>query len=243
VQLDFWIEAKRELHKVKDLFWLGELDALEHPEYMQVFDAAYTWTWMHKTEQFYKGQLSFTDLMQVLQRYKEEPGIAAWFTTNHDENSWNGTEYEKYGAFAKALAVFSCTWPGLPLVYSGQELPNFKRLQFFEKDEIEWGNKIELHHFYKPLFELRKNDALATDASVSHIPIEHTPALVFMRSRGADKIGVAINFSAAKFDVEMPDTWMDMKEVFSSDEIAISSKQKIVLLPWGFSIFKNNTGS
>lgn len=243
VQLDFWVEAKKELDKVKDLFWLGELDALEHPGYMQVFDAAYTWTWMHKTEQFYKGQLSFTDLMQVLQRYKEQPGAAAWFTTNHDENSWNGTEYEKYGALAKALAVFSCTWPGLPLVYSGQELPNYKRLQFFEKDEIEWSDKIELHDFYKTLFELRKSNALATDASVSHIQIEHTPALIFIRSSGVDKIGVAINFSAAKFDVEMPDTWTDIKEIFSSDEIAVSSKQKIVLPPWGFSIFRNNYGS
>ena len=42
VELDFWIEAKKELETIKPLFWLGELDALEHPDYMQVFDAAYT---------------------------------------------------------------------------------------------------------------------------------------------------------------------------------------------------------
>ena len=54
VELDFWMEAKKELDAVKPLFWLGELDALEHPEYMQVFDAAYTWTWMHKAKDFYQ---------------------------------------------------------------------------------------------------------------------------------------------------------------------------------------------
>ena len=38
----------------------------------------------------------------------------------------------------KPLAVFSCTWNGIPLIYSGQELPNLKRLKFFEKDAIDW---------------------------------------------------------------------------------------------------------
>ena len=42
VELDFWIEAKKELDPEKKLFWLGELDPLENPDYMQVFDAAYT---------------------------------------------------------------------------------------------------------------------------------------------------------------------------------------------------------
>src|SRR5439155_16722224 len=94
-------------------------------------------------------------LKEVLQRYQEAPGIKAWFTSNHDENSWNGTEYEKYGSAAKALAVHSCTWPGIPLLYSGQEMPNHKRLKFFDKDPIEWTGSYELHDFYKTLFQFR----------------------------------------------------------------------------------------
>jgi alpha-amylase len=54
VVLDFWMEAKRELQQTKPLFWLGELDPLERPEYMAVFDAAYTWTWMHKAQEWYQ---------------------------------------------------------------------------------------------------------------------------------------------------------------------------------------------
>ena len=56
---DLWVEAKEQLDKIKPLFWLGELDSLDNPEYMQVFDAAYTWKWMHKAEQYYKAQVSF----------------------------------------------------------------------------------------------------------------------------------------------------------------------------------------
>ena len=120
VELEFWVEARPALERIKPLFWLGELDPLDNPEYMQVYDAAYTWTWMHKTEQFYKGGASFGDLLQVLDRYQHAPGRKAWFTSNHDENSWNGSEYEKYGSLEKPLAFFSCTWPGVPLLYSGQ---------------------------------------------------------------------------------------------------------------------------
>ncbi|HVK96302.1 MAG TPA: alpha-amylase family glycosyl hydrolase, partial [Flavisolibacter sp.] len=92
VQLDFWLEAKLILEEVKPLFWLGELDSLDNPEYMQVFDAAYTWRWMHKAEHFYKQNLYIGELVNVLEQYQQAPGSKAWFTSNHDENSWNGTE-------------------------------------------------------------------------------------------------------------------------------------------------------
>ena len=60
------------------------------------------------------------------------------FTTNHDENSWNGTVHERYGEGYKIFAVLMATVPGMPLVYSGQEAGLDKRLEFFEKDAINW---------------------------------------------------------------------------------------------------------
>jgi alpha-amylase len=93
VQLDFWKEARTALEKVKKLFWLGEFDALEKPEYMQVFDASYTWTWMHQSEEYYKEKIDLDSLRNVLERYDTAGGnnkMKLWFTSNHDENSWNG---------------------------------------------------------------------------------------------------------------------------------------------------------
>ena len=105
VELDFWLEARAELEKTKTLFWLAECDALEHPEYYQAFDACYTWTWMHKTEEFYKQHQDKYLLDSLVYQYGTVGGddaIPLWFTSNHDENTWNGTEYEKYGDAAKA---------------------------------------------------------------------------------------------------------------------------------------------
>lgn len=242
VELDFWQEAKPQLEKLKPLFWLGEMDSLDNPEYMQVYDAAYTWKWMHKAEQFYKGGASFGDLLYVLEQYRQAPGLKAWFTTNHDENSWNGTEYEKYGELAAALAVFSCTWPGVPLLYSGQELPNHKRLQFFEKDVIDWQPECALHTFYQTLLRIKKeHPALAADASLDIIKAdEEQRVLVFKRKAGEKEVLVLLNFSG---DERFVDTGAavsgDFADSFTNEKVDISTKDSYTLRPWSFSVLAN----
>ncbi|RYZ55407.1 MAG: 1,4-alpha-glucan branching protein [Chitinophagaceae bacterium] len=242
VELDFWVEAKPQLEAIKPLFWLGEMDALDNPDYMQVYDAAYTWRWMHKAEQFYKGQASFSDLLQVLQQYGEAPGLKAWFTANHDENSWNGTEYEKYGELASVLAVFSCTWPGMPLLYSGQEAPNQKRLQFFEKDPIEWGPENALHNFYKTLFTLKKeHSALASSAPVSVlIADEGQRVLAFSRNASNRSVVVVLNFSSEQRSVSLAVQNAGIaKDAFTGAEVRLSQDSPVEVAPWGFSVFVN----
>lgn len=242
VELDFWQEAKPRLEKIKPLFWLGEMDPLDNPGYMQVFDAAYTWQWMHKAEQFYKGRASFVDLLQVLQQYQAAPGLKAWFTANHDENSWNGTEYEKYGDLAHLLAVFSCTWPGMPLLYSGQELPNHKRLQFFEKDAIEWGPECALHSFYKTLFGLKKSHpALAASAPVAIVLAEEGQnILAFTRKADGKTVLVFLNFSGEERSLQVPELYTEsFTDLFTGQGAGLTPNRPVVLAPRGFLVFVN----
>jgi alpha-amylase len=158
--LGFWKNARLQLAPFKkDLIWLAETEAVD---YHQAFDMSYTWLWMHAVELFVKKEKLLSECVAILKEHKNifpTNALRLFFTTNHDENSWNGTEYEKYGIFAKALAVFTFAYLGVPLIYSGQELPNTKRLQFFDKDTIEWNDNISLHNFYKTLLALRKRKA------------------------------------------------------------------------------------
>jgi glycosidase len=241
VELDFWIQAKAELDKIKSLFWLAEADPLEHPEYMLVFDAAYTWAWMHRTRDFYEKHLPLHELTSILERYHTAPGIKAWFTSNHDENSWNGTEYEKYGSLAKTLAVFSCTWPGLPLIYSGQELPNMKRLEFFEKDVIDWRGHYRLHGFYKTLLQLRtKNKAFWTDGKIEHVPTGHEDKiLAFKRSDDGQEFLILLNFSGHQVDVSIKGNGGEFLELFSGEYLAFSQEQWLRLHPWQYMLFES----
>ena len=248
VELDFWLEARTELEKTKTLFWLAESDPVEHADYFKAFDACYTWAWMHKTEDFYKKNQDKNILDTVLQQYNTvcgATGIPLWFTTNHDENSWNGSEYEKYGDMAKALAVFSFTWNGMPMIYSGQELPNMKRLKFFDKDPIEWNGKYELHDFYKPLLSLKKNNAAlrAGDAAVITHLLSTTAdknILAFIRKNGNSEVLVLINFSKEKISFNTNDTNLTGKytNVFNKEEKDFTVVKSFEMHPWGYEVFE-----
>ncbi len=245
VELDFWLEAREELEKTKTLFWLAESDPIENPDYYQAFDACYTWTWMHKTEDFYKNSQDIKILDTVLHQYDNIDGIKLWFTTNHDENSWNGTEYEKYGEAAKAFAVQSFTWPGIPLIYSGQELPNMKRLKFFEKDVIEWSGKYELHDFYKTLLALRKtNPALrAGDSAATNTRLKtnaENSVIAYLRKNGEHEVLVVLNMSKNPVECIIQDESVSgtFTDVFKNTTQDFKSGQSFNLQPWAYLVYE-----
>ena len=260
VELSFWKEARTELEKSKQLFWFGEMDMVQNMEYMQVFDAAYTFTWMHQTEEYYKKNLPLNELLDVLHQYNavaNNNSIPVWFTSNHDENSWNGTEYEKYGDMAKLLAVFSCTWKGIPLIYSGQELPNNKRLRFFEKDEIEWTGKndpiappagragIGLHDFYKTLLGLHSyhNKWKQGDTGTNIIQLKtgvEEKVLAYLRKNGNKELLVILNFSREKMQFQIRDDRLNGKfrNVFTSEVSEFSMDSEFNLGAWEYRVFE-----
>jgi glycosidase len=195
VPLDFWIEARTNLEKIKILYWLAETEDIA---YHQVFDTSYAWAWMHASKKVGKELDGLQEVYNVLHQYAQYPKGAykLFFTSNHDENSWNGTEYEKYGIAAKAWAVFTATWNGQPLIYSGQELPNTKRLAFFDKDQIEWTTELpRLHQFYKTLLTARKAFPVLQSSNVFNLPTEGAVMAYLKQDQGQTAL-VVLNFSA-----------------------------------------------
>lgn len=151
VPLDFWTEARTFLDAHKPLFWLAET---ETAAYFEVFDAFYAWKWLHATAKFVKGEMNLLELEALEQSYLpiiENGSFPMFFTSNHDENSWNGTEYKRYGNQALKMAERTFELGGIPLIYSGQEVPLQKRLAFFDKDLIDFSHGTQLHDFYKQL--------------------------------------------------------------------------------------------
>lgn len=197
VPLDFWREARVECDRLKSLCWLAEC---EQVDYHEVFDITYAWWWMHVTEQYMAGEAKLDVIRDVLHAYAAYPpeALKLFFTSNHDENSWNGTEYEKYGDAAKAWAVFTFTWErSLPLLYSGQELPNHKRLLFFDKDPINWSAPVTLHEFYKTLYTLRRTGKAITEGETILLSAADQNELVIYLRHYQDKVVlVLLNVSA-----------------------------------------------
>jgi alpha-amylase len=249
VEVGFWKEARKELETGKHLFWLGEFDELESPAYGEAFDASYSWTWMHKTESFYKNKGALNDLLQILKRYDDlgEQCTRAWFTSNHDENSWNGTEYEKYGDMAMALAVFSATWNGIPLVYSGQEIPlKDHRLKFFDKDTIAHMGEYALHDFYKTLLHLHThNPALrAGDPTVQTFILKTSNEMnvfAYLRKKDDNEVLVLLNFSSRNdHDLFILDENVEgsFKNIFSGKANDFGIGKKMEIRAWEYLVFE-----
>jgi len=172
VPLDFWHEARRQSDALKPLYWLAEC---EDKKYFEVFDTEYAWAWMHISEGVAQQKNTVHEMRDLLRDYASFPGRYLLFTSNHDENSWNGTDREKYGEGLEAFAVLTSTWPGIFLLYSGQEIPLAKRLLFFEKDTINWKQDLKMEAFYQSLFSLRKSN-----------PCVQNEAKIFLLETGAD---------------------------------------------------------
>ena len=245
VPIDFWIEARGECDAVKPLFWLAEC---EIPEYHEAFDATYGWEAMRALDKYMKAELTLSDIVPILNNYAKYPigSRKLLFTSNHDENTYYGTEYEKYGNAALAMAVFTCTWPGIPLVYSGQEKPNKKRLQFFEKDFIDWEGPVELDNFYRVLLTARKtNKALQESASVILLTAGHPDVLVYLCRRQQDKVLVRINFSKepASFKLDHPALPGYYIDLFTGKAEIIERRQQYTMQAGAYSVCHITSGS
>jgi glycosidase len=218
VPIDFWQQARLSCELTKPLFWLAECEV---QDYHQVFDATYAWWWMHETGRYAEGHSSLPEIRNVLHAYSQYPrhAIKLFFTSNHDENSWNGTEYEKYGSAALAWSVFSFTWEGMPLIYSGQENPLLKRLAFFDKDLIEWKEQPSLHTFYQKLTSLRIRNAAIYKGETHILPSDQDHSLMaFFRRSGKEIVLVLLNVSKHnRLRISIDHDWLkgSFRNVFS----------------------------
>lgn len=207
VPTDFWISAHQKLDEIKDVFMLAE-DG--EPELLvEAFDMNYAWEFAHVTREIASGEQTFEDLDALLERDDArfpKNGYRMYFTTNHDENSWNGSDIELWGANFENFAVLSATVAGMPLIYTGQESILDKRLEFFEKDEVEW-KEYAYEDFYRLLLTIQEqNTALWNGALGGERTRIESPdgTYAFTRKRGQNEVIVAINITEENQSISVP---------------------------------------
>ncbi len=248
VPVDFWEDAVARLQTVRpDIFMLAEA---EKPELnRRAFDAYYGWELHHIMNNIAQGKLKADTLWtfyKTLQSRFPEGSISLNFTSNHDENSWSGTEFERMGDAAPAMAVLSYTVPGMPLIYNGQEVGFDRRLEFFEKDSIDWHDRGSFGELYRTLGRLKhSSSALASDLGrASFIRVEgDAPRQVFsfVRRAGEHKVLCVFNLSAEAATTRLKlgtdaGTWQDF---FTSASAELSVRPSFELAPWEWRVYVN----
>jgi len=247
VLVDFWNNAREELDKIKPVFMLAEAEQLDLHE--KAFDMGYAWHFHHIMNQIAKGEQNADSLRKYFEHAQEEYPEKVYrmsFTTNHDENSWNGTVFERMPESYKVFAVLTFVAPGMPLIYSGQEAGLSKRLKFFEKDTIEWKTH-ELTELYKKLIILKnENKALWNGEAGSPAHFINTSngeqVFTFMRIKDDNRILIMMNLSPeeAKFNYMEKDFERFYTEYFTGEEMSVKPHEHYILKPWEFKVLIEN---
>ena len=206
VPLEFWQETISGLRAdYPEMYMLAEG---EEPKLhtLSGFNSSYSWELHHMMNSIARGEQNISELLAYLEKDAERHPAEAFrlmFTSNHDENSWAGTEFERMGDAAKLMAVLTFTLPnGQPLIYTGQEMGWNKRFEFFQKDPIPAWEKNEYFDFYKWLITVRHNNpALAAGAAGGKFEVvsAEDSVLVFTRTLPDNKVTVKAELKAPWF--------------------------------------------
>ncbi len=238
---DFWLDARDSLFALdRPIFMLAEAEIAEQRN-DEVFHTSYGWEVHHILNEIAQGKKNVSDIRDWMERDREKfnKGFHMMFTSNHDENSWNGTVFERMGDAHKMMAIWAATFEGMPLIYSGMEEPIDRRLEFFERDPIIFDD-LAYEDFYTELFSLKhKNKALWNGeyGGKTKILNEDDNVLIYSREKAGDKIIGILNMTDQPQTVDMR---IDIAEpgTVLSDAAKVSSGS-IELGPWGYYLVSN----
>ncbi len=246
---DFWPEARAAFDQndaKKPLFLLSEWQ--DAPRHFEAFNSNYGWKWKDLTKEIASGKKDarhLDSLLAELSAFYPPHFYQIYFTQNHDENSWNGTEKELYGPSADAFTALAHVWQGQPMIYSGQESGLDERLPFFEKKAIDWKNYPRAE-FFKTLLALKKKNR-ALDAGLAGGPLKKLATkndrqvYAFSRSKGDDRFIGVFNFSAQPQTVELDCRGLEgpMSDVFGRSSREITPTLPVRLGAWEFLLLSN----
>ena len=268
VPVDFWAQCADSLYKIKPLFMLSEGEV---PDIVNngTFIADYGWEMHHtlneiaatqgasriKRANVEQGnvkegekaiiQKTALDIDTILAKKANQyqKGYQMQFTSNHDENSWADTEFARMGDGHLAFAVLTATFNGFPLVYTGQESAMDKKLEFFKKDEIPWGD-YKYAPFYKTLFDLKHRNKALWNGSYGGPLVKiktgnDTNIFAFTREKDGDKVLVIINLSSKDQKGNIQGAAGSYTDVFTATKQEWKDGDSISLKPWEYKVYSN----
>lgn len=243
---DFWKEAIAALKAVRsDLFFLAEADGREWHDLG--FDMTYGWGLYGFGTGILKRLADGTATATALNNYvsSEKSYFTAdayrmYFTSTHDENSWYGTTEELLGDAASTFAVLTTVLPGMPLIYSGQEAGLDHRLQFFEKDEIEWCEH-ENARLYSTLLHLKRENRALWNGAAGGFPqriatSDNAAVYAFLREKEGDRVLAVFNLTAEERGVTLTGNQFAgrYRDVFTGKDTTLTGGVVLTLPAWGW---------
>ena len=205
VPIEFWQEVSEELHRIKDdIFMLAEAE--EDNLFDRAFNMSYQWNVHHIMVDIAKGARRVWDLRNAIHteraRYPRE-AMRMSFTSNHDENSWSGSEQSRFGAALEVMTALTFLMPAtMPLIYTGQEVGYDHSFEFFERDHLpaEHYRENRTTELYRRLCDLKHRERAldAGERGGEMIEIENNAKdcmMTFVREVEGSRVVAILNLS------------------------------------------------
>ena len=244
VPVDFWETMRARLDKIRPVFMLGEVQ--QTAWHRAAFDATYAWDWHNTTKRVAKAQgdaTSFYGYYAENESLWPREAMRMTYIENHDSNAWEGTMAENYGDALEAFTALSFTGEGLPLIHNGMEACNAKRLEFFERDPIDWDQNPDCSYgdLLKDLIAFRDaNPALHNGkwGARMHKVENSAPEQLFgwVREQGGNKVVGLFNMSARPVTATLGDgiaagTYTGFRE---DGAVTLAAGDTVTLPAWGY---------
>ncbi|NNC76832.1 MAG: alpha-amylase [Woeseiaceae bacterium] len=244
VPIDFWNNVRRELDAIKPVFMLAEWESRDM--HAEAFDMTYAWSWREAIHGVVNGHAGLGSLF-VYYSWRESAyppeAYRMTYISNHDSNSWEHTQFEAFGDGLEPAIVLSVVGDGMPLIYNGQEAGNPKRLEFFEKDPIDW-RPHPIGDLYQKLFALKKSNTTLWNgqwgATMVRVWNTHPDdVLSFVRENDDDKVFAVINLSDKEQSLGFSDAPFtgNYTEYFSGEPAEFVAATELTLEPWGYRVY------
>tara|TARA_B100000678_G_scaffold286291_2_gene290798 strand:+ start:1 stop:1155 length:1155 start_codon:yes stop_codon:yes gene_type:complete len=244
IPVDFWETMRARLDAIRPVFMLGEVQQTVH--HRAAFDATYAWDWHHTSKDIAQGKADATGFFGYYAENESlwpREAMRMTYIENHDSNAWEGTMEENYGPALEAMTALAFTGEGLPLIHNGMEACNARRLEFFEKDPIDWSQREDcaFGDLLARLIAFRDaNPALHNGqwgARMSQVVNDHPQQLFgWVRQQGGNKVVGLFNLSDEAVEATLADGLAagTYREFASGDPVTVSAGDTISLPAWGF---------
>ena len=248
VPIEFWQEASEELHRIKsDIFMLAEAE--EDNLFDRAFNMSYQWNIHHIMCDIAKGARRVWDLRNAIHaeraRYPRE-AMRMSFTSNHDENSWSGSEQSRFGKALEVMTAMTFLMPStMPLIYTGQEVGYDHSFEFFERDAIPASAYVENRttELYRRLTALKHGEAAlaAGERGGEMIEIENNAKdciMTFVREVKGSRVVAIVNLSPYVIHADFnTGIYAGMyRDALSGARVRLDEHVERDLQPWSYQI-------
>ncbi len=248
VPIEFWQEVSAELHAVNpDVYMLAEAEELNL--FDRAFDTCYAWELHHIMCDVAQGNRRANDIRDHL--YHSQNSYPRWatkmtFTSNHDENSWQGTEQSRFGASLEVMNIFAFVAPGsMPLIYTGQEVGYDHSFEFFDSDPIPESlySNNETTKFYRKLVEMKHSHTSLRSGERGGVwcTINNNAEdclLILVRETAQDRIVAIMNLSPYTISAQYNTGIYAGKytDVMTNQEYILPQENSEVLAGWQYKV-------